>query len=158
MIIGFELKRHHFEVVIILMFFIVGLSGCNELGFGDDKQSGDIDKVEIVDYSIGTYIYDWFPSEEYEKVADDFAYSLIGKDNKGYYQVSGTIRNLCGKNLSRVDVKVNFYDRKGDFLLSKIDRIKDFEVASTQNFEVKVHPVDNYFEIIDNIKFEIEVL
>lgn len=140
----------------ILMLIIFGLGGCNELGFGDDKQSDDTDKVEIVDYKIETYkgkIEGCCP--KYEKAADGFVYNLTYK--YGYYRIIGKIKNNSGKMLSDIFIIVKFYDKNGSYLLTKTDGIFNLPNTFTEDFEIRLQKDTKYFENIDNIKFEIEV-
>ena len=132
---------------------IVGLSGCNEENNGEDKFSGDIDKVKILDFKIETY--EDKPFVEDIKLADGFDYTLI--DQVGYYQVSGTIKNIAGEKLNEIDVKVNFYDKDGNFLISRTDVIKDLANTYSEDFGVEVRSTNKYFENVDNVKFEIGV-
>jgi hypothetical protein len=138
---------------ISLILLIVGLSGCNEVNNGEGKFSGDIDKVEIIDYKIETY--EDKPFLEDVKLADGFDYNII--DKVGYYQVSGTIKNVAGEKLDEIDIKVDFYDKNGNYLISRTDVIKDLANTYSEDFIVEVRSTDKYFENVDNLKFDIRV-
>ena len=142
-----------------LILIMVGLSGCNELDSVNHKQSGNTDKVKIVDYNIETYSYenfiDRFNYDTHTKVTDGLSYDKIGEF--GYYNVNGTIKNIAGKKLNRILIIVTFCDKNGNFINSRNATVNNLPNNYTDNFEVKIFSDSKYFENIDNIKFEIEV-
>lgn len=145
--------------LILLMLIMVILSGCNELDSGNDKQSGNTDKVKIVDYRIETYSYenfiDRFNYDTHTKVADELSYDKLGEF--GYYNVNGTIKNVAGKKLNEIVIIVTFFDKDGIFINSRNATVTNLPNTFTDNFEVKIFSDSKYFEKINNIKFEIEV-
>ena len=143
------MKNKLIIILTIPIIIIAGFSGCNE-----QKVSFNANKIEIVDYTIETYnreIVGCCP--KYVKVTDGFDYHLI--DKYGYYSITGTIKNNAGKNLDEIFIYVKFYDKNGSYLTSEITTIFNLTDNSTDTFQIIYYNSFNYFEEIDNVKFEI---
>ena len=138
-------------LLISLMVISVGfLSGCDETTSNGDI-TGDSDEVEIVNYKIETFGAD--KGFKPEKIGDGFIHNEKAKN--GYYKITGTIKNIAGRMLNNITVKVDFYDRNHSYLASKSDYILNLTNTNTDDFKVICLCYSSYFENVDQIEFDI---
>ena len=125
------------------------------------KVYGDIDKLEILNYSIVTEKQlGFYGLYEYEKIADGFVYS----ENASRYRIYVTAKNIAGKMLpegtwftSNIKITVKFYDNNEVHLASKTTT-KYTELPDTYTWDFEItYSKDDYFEYVDHISFEISV-
>ena len=138
-------------LLIALIVISVGfLSGCDETT-SNGGITGDSDEVEIVNYKIETFGADL--GSKPEKIGDGFIHNEKAKN--GYYKITGTIKNIAGRMLNNITVKVDFYDRNHSYLASKSDYILNLTNTNTDDFKVIYLCYSSYFENIDQIEFDI---
>jgi len=138
-------------LLIAMMVIIVGfISGCNETTSNGDTAE-NTDKVELVNYKIETFGADL--GMKPEKIGDGFIHNEKAKN--GYYKITGTIKNIAERMLNNITVKVNFYDINHNYLTSESDYIENLTNANTDDFKIIYLCFSNYFEIIDEIEFDI---
>jgi len=141
-------------LIIAMMVISVGfLSGCDETT-SNDGITGDSDEVEIVDYKIETYGAD--KGRKPEKIGDGFIHTERAKN--GYYKITGTIKNIAGRMLNNITVKVDFYDNNHTYLASKSDYILNLPDTNTDDFKIIYLCFSSYFENVDQIEFDISAL
>lgn len=133
-----------FVVGYILVLLIVGFSGCSE-----KKISGDVDKIELLDYSIETQKYD----DGYKKIGDGF----IHNDNASLYLITGTIKNIAGEMINSVNITAKFYDNKNNYLREENAYTGSIENNYTEGFMIKYYYNEKYFENVCGVKFEFKV-
>lgn len=171
---------------IAVLLVCVGLSGCFETnqdttndtdggatpsnGNQDEEQyttlpdgtnvTGDIDKVEILSYSVATerkLTYEeagtFLPT--YEKIADGFQPNL---EKASRYNISGTVKNIAGEMLNEIDISVNFYDSNDIYLYSITTSKSNLPNTYTWDFIVVYMEYYDYFEDVDHISFEISAV
>jgi hypothetical protein len=85
------LKEQLIIVGIIAILLAVGLSGCNET----QQQINYWEHIEIVPHYTGAN----YTAEEYYLTYQDYVMAI-----------NGTIRNLAGEMLKKVEIRVKFYD------------------------------------------------
>lgn len=112
--------------------------------------TGDIDKIQILNYSIATENGSYF---DYEKIADGFVYS----ENASRYKINGSVKNIAGEMLGNVKVYVEFYDSNDTYLDSEYDYKYDLPDGYIWDFEVTYSKYQDYFEYVDHIGFDISV-
>lgn len=133
------------------MVIIVGfLSGCNESTNNGDK-TGDSVEVELVNYTIETFGADM--GMKPEKIGDGFIHSEQAKN--GYYKITGTIKNIAGRMLKNITVKVDFYDINHTYLDSESDYILNLPDIKTDDFKIIYLCFSSHFENVDQIEFDI---
>ena len=138
-------------LLIALMVICVGfLSGCDEKT-SNGGINGDSDEVELVNYKIETFGADL--GKKPEKIGDGFIHTEKAKN--GYYKITGTIKNIAGRMLNNITVKVNFYDINHTYLTSKSDYILNLTNTNTDDFKVIYLGFSSYFENVDQIEFDI---
>jgi len=138
-------------LIIALMVISVGfLSGCEETTSNGDT-TGDSDKVEILNYKIETFGADM--GMKPEKIGDGFIHNEKAKN--GYYKITGTIKNIAGRMLNNITVKVDFYDLNHTYLASESDYILNLPDTNTDDFKIIYLCFSNYFENVDQIEFDI---
>ena len=138
-------------LLIAMMVISVGfLSGCDETT-SNGGTTGDSDEVEIVNYKIETFGAD--KGFKPEKIGDGFIHNEKAKN--GYYKITGTIKNIAGRMLNNITVKVDFYDINHSYLASKSDYILNLTNTNTDDFKVICLCYSSYFENVDQIEFDI---
>ena len=144
------MKKTILLLIAIMVISIGFLSGCNETT-SNGGINGDSDEVELVNYKIETFGADL--GSKPEKIGDGFIHTEIA--NNGYYKITGTIKNIAGKMLNNITVKVDFYDNNHTYLASKSDYILNLTNTNTDDFKVIYLCYSNYFENVDQIEFDI---
>ena len=110
------MKKMAILLIAIMVISVGFFSGCDETASNGDI-NGDTEKVEIVNYKIETFGAEL--GYKPEKIGDGFIHTEIAKN--GYYKVTGTIKNIAGRMLNIITVKVDFYDINHSYLTSKSD-------------------------------------
>jgi len=129
-------------LLIAMMLISLGFfSGCNE----------KTNEVELVNYKIETFGADL--GMKPEKIGDGFIHNEQAKN--GYYKITGTIKNIAGIMLNNITVKVDFYDKNHSYLTSESDFIENLTNTNTCDFKVILLCFSSYFEIVDQIEFDI---
>lgn len=122
------------------------MGGCQT----DNERTGDINKVQLLDYNVETYggiTYNW------EKLGDGFIHNS-SYDHR-YYKIQGTIKNIAGDMLNTINIKVKFYDNNDNFLAEKTATIHNLTDSNSEDFGVKYNSSESYFDNIDEVQFEI---
>ena len=88
-----------------------------------------------------------------EKIGDGFIHTEQAKN--GYYKITGTIKNIAGRMLNSITVKVDFYDINHSYLTSKSGYIENLPDTNTTDFKVIYLGNSSYFEEIEQIEFDI---
>ena len=127
---------------IILIFVCVGLSGCNE------RQSlSDTDEVELVSYSVVTR------DEQGNKIGDGFVHN----DDANRYRVTGTVKNIAGRNLDRITITARFYDKDNEFLHSENATVWKLTKGATDDFSISYYSFEKYFELAESVSLHFKV-
>jgi hypothetical protein len=142
-------------LVISIGFF----SGCIETANNDDSTE-DTGQVEIVTYKIETFGAEI--GERPGKIGDGFIYNETAKN--GYYQITGTIKNIAGRTLNNITIKVNLYDENYTYLGSENtepEDIFDLPLMDNETADFKINIIylytENYFFEIDDIEINVLV-
>lgn len=131
--------------MIVLLVF-VGLSGCNST----NNTTGNIN-IKMLEYTITTYLGTG-------NSTTGFYHGRIPSYN---YKINGTIQNLLGYKAD-IKVKINFYDKKNNFLDSTeqiVSGIANTYIAGFE-FDVSKQPyydahVIQYYDQIDHVAFNL---
>ena len=153
-----EWKKHLIVLGIAVLLICVGLSGCEESDKNNDVDvTGDTSEIELLGYNITTtwWVVVYGGSEKYEK--SGFYHGYPSDAFNKQYKISGTVKNIAGKTLDKVNITANFYDSNNNFLASKTDSKNIFIDTYTWDFEIICSSINEYFEEIDHLKFEFEV-
>jgi len=151
------LKKLIILLIGIILINIGFFSGCIETTNNDDLNE-DTDKVEIVTYTIETFGAEI--GERPEKIGDGFIHNETAKN--GYYQIKGTIKNIAGRTLNNITVKIDLYDKNYTYLGSEYTEPKDISDLplsdkETADFEINIIYLytESYFLEIEEIEFDI---
>lgn len=146
------MKKQMKSYVILIVFLIVIVScGCTEKNSNNSHISGDSDKIQIITYSIETQKHTALDMGDWIKIHDNFSYS---EDAERYF-ISGTIKNIAGYMLSRVNITANFFDNTDQFLDSVTTSIDNLGNMNVSNFEISYWDHDLFFQNVDHVKFNI---
>lgn len=120
------------------------LGGCNEQ---TEKAQGDIDKVELVRYSVVTYSYE-------KKLGNGF----VNNEEAEVYVINGTVKNIAGYKLNKITIKARFFDSDGNFLDSLSDDVRDLPNTYEDDFQIiaQKYTID-YFDNVDRVEFKFSV-
>ena len=134
-------------VLIILIFICYCLNGCI-----NDKLDEKSDKVKIVNYSVRTF--------EQLKVKCCYENFLLGNGfihgrYVYYYMINGTIINLLDKKIEKLIINAIFLDINNSKLFTK--SIEIFNL-SRSDFEFKVYSNQKYFNFVENIEFDLNII
>ena len=90
-------------LIVVIMISVGFFSGCDEPS-SNGGINGDSEKVEIVNYKIETFGADLGMKPEI--IGDGFIHNESAKN--GYYKITGTIKNIAGRMLNNITIKVDF--------------------------------------------------
>jgi len=151
------LKKLIILLIGIILINIGFFSGCIETTNNDDLNE-DTDKVEIVTYTIETFGAEI--GERPEKIGDGFIHNETAKN--GYYQIKGKIKNIAGRALKNITVKVDLFDKNHTFLgseYSKSKNIFDLPLSDNETADFKINIIylytPSYFLEVEEIEFDI---
>jgi hypothetical protein len=140
------MKKQLVIIGIVTILVSVGLSGCNE-----SQTSGDSSKVQLVDYTVETYGWDY--GYQYKKIGDGFVHNVY---DQGRYVIKGSIKNIAVEMLNTIKITANFYDKNNIFLVSATDTIGNLPESYTGDFEVIYDNSDSYYYDIDHVEFKLQ--
>jgi len=144
--------KKHILIPIFIFFISIFLIGCLE--FTENTSSGDTSKIELVNYKIYTYENDWGEENYAKKLSEGFKPNLA---NAHGYIIEGTIRNIAGEMIN-AKVIANFYDKNNNFLHSEDDNLNNIANSYTRDFVIKLSKSSKYFENVNSVKFDLEVV
>ena len=156
---GLELKKIILLLIAIMVISFGFLSGCTETT-SDDDITEDADEVELVNYTIETFGAEI--GERPKKIGDGFIHTELAKN--GYYQIEGTIKNIAGRTLNNITVKVDLYDKNHTYLGSEYSLPKELiylplNDKETADFKINIIYLytESYFDEVEEIEFDILV-
>lgn len=130
---------------LVMLLISIGLSGCMERKV---EIIGDTDRIEILNYEIGTYDIDK------NKISDGFS-----NDNKAYYyKITGEVKNIADTPFDRIWVSAKFLDRNDNYLDDGSYMITQFAINEVANFSISYTNSQPYFKDIWNVHFILTVL
>jgi hypothetical protein len=143
-----------------MLVISIGLfSGCIETTNNDDL-TDDTEQVEIVTYKIETFGAEI--GERPGKIGDGFIYNETAKN--GYYQITGKIKNIAGRTLNNITIKVDLFDKNHTYLGSENtepEDIFDLPLQDKETADFKINIIylytESYFFEIDDIKINVLV-
>jgi len=145
------MKNSLFVLIAIFLISIIRLSGCEEI----IPATGDIDKVYIIEYTVTTswYVprygtYENYSKPGFYKYYPDNAY-------KPRYIITGSAKNIAGRNLEQISITVFFLDSNEKKLTSEKTTINNLGYNHVKNFSVTLYSTNQYFKNIENIEFHI---
>lgn len=123
------IKKHLLHFTMILLLYLLSLSGCME----STTNSNLKDAIVLIDENI---VIPPIASEE----------SIV------YYR--GTIKNTAETKLNQVIVVVKFLDEGDNIIGQKTDELADVEPNQERNFQVSVSNNDEFYQQIDHVTYE----
>jgi hypothetical protein len=138
------MENHLIISAIVFVLLIIGLCGCIE-----QEISGDIDKIELLEYSIVTKKYE----EEYKTIGNGF----IHNDESELYLINGTVKNIAGEVLISVNITAKFYNNTNNLLTKKTTYLGGIPKNHSREFAIYYFSNEEYFKEICGVKFEFEV-
>ncbi|KYK27012.1 hypothetical protein AYK20_03150 [Thermoplasmatales archaeon SG8-52-1] len=138
------MNKKFLVIAIVFLFLTLLFSGCEENNRKIGGQIiGDLDKVELVSYSIKTY------NRDNEIIGDGFVHN----GNEYLYKLNGTVKNIIGGLLNRVYIGYRFYDKYNNFIHSKIFLIAKLEYNNTKDFNVNYVSTEPGFYNVEKVDF-----
>ncbi|KYK33125.1 MAG: hypothetical protein AYK22_01050 [Thermoplasmatales archaeon SG8-52-3] len=147
------MKKTILLLTTIIVISVGFLSGCNESTNNDDINENS-NLVELVNYNIETFGAEL--GNKPEKIGDGFIHDE--RANNGYYKITGTIKNIAGRTLDNITVKVDFYDINHTYLTSESDYVIDLANASIGDFKIILLCYSSCFEEVEQIEFDISAI
>ena len=138
------MKKHLLLSGIIFVLLVVGFNGCTE-----QEISGDIDRIELLEYSIVTQKFE----EEYKTIGNGFIHS----DEAELYLINGTVKNIADEVLISVNITAKFYNNTNTLLTERTTYLGGIPINHTREFGIYYFYNEEYFEEICGVKFEFEV-
>jgi len=135
----------------VFVLLVVISIGCQE----EIKIYGDIDKVEITDYSITTqwYIPGYGAFQNYSKPGFYKYYPDTAYNPR--YITTGTAKNIAGRNLKNVDISISYYDLNSNKIASENTTISSLTYAQSTQFTIYLYLKNQNYKNIEKIKFYI---
>jgi hypothetical protein len=134
-----------YSIVLGLIFILFIFIGCIE-----EETYSYSDKIELIDYTVKTQRWD----DGYKTIKNGFVYS---KDAE-LYLITGTVKNIAGETLIRVNVTAKFYDESNNFLKEKKTYLGGIPNNKTVDFGIYYFVNEEYFGKVFNVKFEFDVI
>ena len=113
---------------------------------------GDTSEVELLNYDVKTT---WYSGNQYYE-RDGFYHDIPSDASYKRYKVTGTVKNIAGEMLDRVDITAKFYDSNDNYLASEDSWTNNLANSYTYDFYIE-YSSSSYFENIDQVEFEFEV-
>lgn len=151
-----SMNRKILSVGTIVMIVCIGLSGCTD-------QTENTDEIELVSYSVTTEAYShktgwknfgegFQPDALPEIVTRDPPY-LSEEYTRGRYNITVTVKNIAGYDVSKILITLNFYDTNDSQLFSKqLNDFNDFPDTHTRvlgwEYDIDDSKYGKYFEDI----------
>ena len=157
------MNRKILSVGTIIMFVCIGLSGCMD-------QTEKTGEIELVSYSVKTEAYShktgWknfgegFQPDALPEITIREPPYLSEEFTHGRYNITVTVKNIAGYNLSKILITLIFYDTNGSQLFSKqLNDFSDLPDAHTRilgwEYDMDDSKYGEYFEDIGNINISI---
>jgi hypothetical protein len=124
----------------------------------NDGTTEETDKIELVNYTVETFGGEF--GLKPEKIGDGFIHTEEALN--GYYQIKGTIKNIAGRTLNNITIKVDSYDINNTYLgseYSKSENIFYLPLANNETADFKVNIIgmytESYYEYVEQIGFNI---
>jgi len=137
------------SIVLTAVFLLIVLSfftaGCGETQY----QSGAAIQNNPTDSGSGSGSGQLPSAQQSSGQQIQILNHVLEKTDYGTVQVTGTAKNVAGKQLSYVEIRVKFYDKNNVLLDTFFDNINDLDPDQTWKFEV-IYPgldsgeVDHY--------------
>ena len=150
-------------VGMIILFAAICISGCIKTDNLHDQiitVTGDIDKIEITDYSVTTI---WSLSDNWDDETlnnhSGFYHEYPDGIYDAIYDLKGTIKNIANSNLDEIRIIVLFCDVYNNEISRETDIIYNLSTQSTEVFRVYITAIETLnFDDVDIVKFEVSVL
>ena len=106
--------------------------------------TGDIDKLEIVNYSVVAQDY------YLNRKGNGF---ILNEEIRNYY-ITGTLKNKSEHYLYDVKIETKLYDSKGIFLDSELHNIGNIPSTYSQDFQIWIY-VGLWADNVDRVEFKL---
>ncbi|MCJ7696783.1 MAG: FxLYD domain-containing protein [Thermoplasmata archaeon] len=159
--------KKQLEIIgIITLFVCVGLSGCNQQSNSNIPSGGGnlnnpySNLVEISNLKVTTYwldITDYnYPPPLYQ--TDGF-YHGYPKDTLFcyyYYEITGTVKNIGTKPIDGVNIQVQFFDNKSNYLDSASTTVGSIYLGNSADFKISTQSIPiQYFEYVTDYQLQV---
>lgn len=154
------MDKRFVTIGLLTIFVSGGLCGCIESS-NIDTVSGDIDKLELVEYNVTTLwkvvsSVDEWGAKTYEYIETvGFRENEPEKSEKAEaYIIRGTVKNNAGEKLNRIRITANFYGNHDVFLFNKTTVLYKLAPSYTKNFTIEIsNSYSGYFNRAIVVKF-----
>ena len=126
------MKNQLIIVGIIVILLTVVLSGCND----SSQTKEDTDKVELLDTWVDKH---------------------TALDGSKYNYYNGTVKNIAGHMLNKINITVKFYDNNNNYLFSEYDAICNLANSYTRDFSVYVDSFNIHYKYIDHVEYDLTI-
>ena len=150
------MKKKLIIILIIFIFLIVGLSGCNEdSGIQSNNETSEnySDAVKMSNVTATTKWEDGYfdgVSGELPGINHKYPKNMIV-----WIEITGDIENIGSKPIDDVDIKVDFYDNVGNILYTRNGGVSSLYLGDSKLFIVSIGGGNTFFEQISDYKVEI---
>ena len=134
------MKKQLIIIGIIILLIAVGLSGCQENNISDNLIDAS-NEVQLVSHSI--------------RIAQGWCDIPNGMQVMEVRLVSGTIKNIAGRNIDTVYVRVRFYDWDNKLLFTSTTTVSYLGRGLTDDFSVQYCSNEPYYETYDHYTIEV---
>lgn len=170
-----QLKKGTMIAIIVIILL---LSGCEKNTLGPNEKSlpngiivtGNINKVDVLECSIGTYRYiTTISSIETTKIGDGFLHLNIienGQNINYFYIINGTVKNIYNQKVEALKIIIKFYDENNILLETSDDILSLFGLTTITNlpsgysktFSITIYPYSTELtKYYDHVSLEIVV-
>jgi hypothetical protein len=142
------------SLIIFIILFILSFCGCQE----EIKVYGDIDKIDITEYSLSTqwYIPGYGAFQNYSK-SGFYEHFPSGAYNPRFI-VKGTAKNIAGRNLDQIGISISYYDSNNNKITSETTTISSLGYAQSKEFTVNLYVTNENYKTIEKIKFHVSAV
>lgn len=151
------MKKQILIVGIIVLLIAVGLSGCNE------QTNQGINGIQITNVEITTHWQTggvWAGNKQFHEVSGFYHDYPVDSDTVlTYYLINGTVINNAGELMPLLYIYLNLYDANNNVLRKHIKSTVIHDIPNTYSetfhFEIKKSEMLDYFDNVENYKFEV---
>lgn len=144
------MNKKFIGMLIILILLILGLSGCNELGSGDDTG------LKVINYEVVTQYSVWKDNGTLNTYNRSGFYHDYPENAHPSYVVNITVKNKSGDLITFMYLYIWFCDKDNIKLFKEYTGIGNLPDTYTETITIESNKYRNerYFDLVENIQFE----
>jgi len=119
------------------------------------KVTGDIDKIEILNYTVYTYNRTWYPVFDLKFIGNGFIHSK----NATWFEVMVYYKNIANEKLENISITIEYYDFNNTLLnseeINNKEEISKLEKSETRSCFFEAFYAENNLEKAERVSFHI---